>query len=282
MVTEDIPKKDRDRITDPGEELEWAKALLKMLDEHSALNARINEWPEAQPGSAMFGDDKATHPLPTSACVHYLMLAGADNLAGLRSLLVESETATNLQLNLHPFAPYTLLRNAIECASTAIWILAPSTRHERVLRTARIELEDAKKNKAALTNIGGNGDETYARRIKLIRQMIEPYKQLTWSDVTQRFLMTDMLTEIGRLELLNGLNPLAKWQIASGMAHGRRWAGLLLSDREQVGNPAANGDSTFKLTGSFKYVLWLARSAYDLLDEGDKLAALRSRAHHRP
>ncbi len=254
MTTERMPKGSRDRITDPDEEQEWARAILTLLDDHAALHADINKWPDAESGSAMFGDDRATHPLPTSACVRYLMLAGADNLAGLRSMLVESQTKTNLELNLHPFAPYTLIRNAIECASTAIWVLAPITRHERVLRTAKIELEDARKNNAALTNMGGDGQETYARRLELIRKMVEPYDQMTWADVTARFTVTNLLKEIGNLQPLEGLNPLAKWQIASGMAHGRRWAGLLLSDRQELQEASENGDSTFMLTGSYRYV----------------------------
>jgi hypothetical protein len=105
----------------------------------------------------MFGDDKVTYPLPTSFYVKYLLTAGADNLMAVRSTLVANESDTDVQLTLHSFAPYTLVRTTIECAATAIWIMAPTSRTERVFRAAVVELDDAWKSLQAFQSMSLDG-----------------------------------------------------------------------------------------------------------------------------
>lgn len=267
MTFTPTPQGSRDRVSDPASEQEYAQALLGLLDANLSLYDEMNRWPESEPGSLIFEDDQATYPFPLSNNVRYLLLVAVDNLSGLRSMILEASENGVPTLNLHVFAPYTLLRNAIECAGTALWILEPDERHERVLRVAQFELEDAKKNKTALTAFGGTGEETFNRKKAIIEAMIEPFEQLSWRSVADGFRITDLLRSIGSIPQLEGLNPLGKWQIASGMAHGKRWAGTLLSDLKEDAQPTTEGDSTFLLYGSFAKVYWLAQCAQVLLYE---------------
>lgn len=267
MTFTPTPQGSRDRVSDPASEQEYAQALLRLLDANLSLYDEMNRWPKSEPGSLLFEDDQATYPFPISNDVRYLLLVAADNLSGLRSMIVEDTKNGVPTLNLHVFAPYTLIRNAIECAATALWIMAPAERHERVLRLAQFELEDAKKNQAALTAFGGNGEETFIRKKGIIEGIIQPYGELSWKSVANGFRITELLRTIGSLPELEGLNPLGKWQIASGMAHGKRWAGTLISDLKEDAQPTTKGDSTFLLYGSFKKVFWLAQCAQTLLYE---------------
>lgn len=267
MTTEHRPAGSRDRVSDPADEQENAEAVLKLLDEMVALHDEMNHWPATEPGSVLFNNDETTRPFPTSFEARYLLLVAADNLIGLRNMLIESGEGGALTMNLFPFAPYTLLRNAIECAGTALWLIEPTERHQRVLRTAQFALEDAKKNRAALTAMGGNGDTTFDRKKGFIEKMIEPFAELSWKNVNDGFSVTGMLTVVGALPQLEGLNPLGKWQIASGMAHGKRWAGLLLSDLREASKPEPNGDSILHVYGNFKSLLWLVSCASTLLVE---------------
>ncbi|MDP9888638.1 hypothetical protein LFT44_21890 (plasmid) [Arthrobacter sp. FW306-05-C] len=261
------PKGSRGRVSDPASEQEYAQALLRLLDANLSLYDDMNRWPKSEPGSLLFEDDQATYPFPISNDVRYLLLVAADNLNGLRSMILEATENGQPRLNLHVFAPYTLIRNAIECASTALWIMTPAERHERVLRLAQFELEDAKKNKAALTAFGGSGEETFNRKKGIIEGIIRRYAELSWKGVDDGFRITGLLRTIGSLPGLEGLNPLGKWQIASGMAHGKRWVGTLLSDLKEDAQPTTKGDSTFLLYGSFERVFWLAQCAQTLLYE---------------
>lgn len=267
MTFTPTPQGSRDRVSDPASEQESAQALLRLLDANLSLYDEMNRWPKSEPGSLLFEDDQATYPFPISNDVRYLLLVASDNLSGLRSMIVEGTKNGVPTLNLHVFAPYTLIRNAIECAGTALWIMAPAERHERVLRLAQFELEDAKKNQAALTAFGGNGEETFIRKKGIIEGIIQPYGELSWKSVANGFRITELLRTIGSLPELEGLNPLGKWQIASGMAHGKRWAGTLISDLKEDAQPTPKGDSTFLLYGTFKKVFWLAQCAQTLLYE---------------
>lgn len=257
----------RDRISDSANEQEYAQALLRLLDANHRLYDEMNHWPKTEPGSLLFEDDQATYPFPISSDVRYLLLVAVDNLSGLRSMILEASENAVPTLSLHVFAPYTLIRNAIECASTALWIMEPSDRQERILRLAQFELEDAKKNRAALSAFSGKGDDTFNQKKTIIQKLIEPYEELAWKKVNDGFRVTELLGIVGSLPQLEGTNPLGKWQIASGMAHGKRWAGTLVSDLKEHSQPTDEGDSTFLLYGSFEKVFWLAECAQRLLYE---------------
>ncbi|MFF2345075.1 hypothetical protein [Pseudarthrobacter sp. NPDC058119] len=280
MTADSYPPKSRNRFSSSEQEHDNARLLLQVLDRHSVLHDQLGHFSEVQRGSAMHGDDKATYPLPTSSYVRYLLMASADNLAALRSMTISAETANNLDLTLHPFAPYTLLRNAFESAGTALWIIAPARRRDRVLRTAKLEYADANMSKAALLSLGSTDPETYERRIRLVEDMVRPYPEIAWKEVTS-YGVTGLLREIGEFPSLAYIRPLVKWQICSGMAHGKRWAGLLLSDMEEVGQPAASGDGTFLLSGSYKHLLLLTHNAVALQEEAIRLLLQRCTSHHK-
>jgi hypothetical protein len=282
MPTEQVPSDSRDRISDESIELENAQYLMTLLDDMLALYNEMNHWPVAESGSVLFEDDQVTHPFPLSNDVRYLLLVAADNLIGLRNMLIENMGNDGSTLTIYPFAPYTLLRNAIECAGTALWLMQPHERHQRVLRIAQFELEDAKKNKAALESMGGRGDETFHRKKAIIERMVASQSELSWKDVAKGFRVTDLLASVGALPQLEGLNPLGKWQIASGMAHGKRWAGTLLSDLKEVTKPSPNGDSTFHIYGNFRNVLWLAGCARSLVVEASNQVIVKSRKQELP
>ncbi|MGY4542633.1 hypothetical protein ACVWY0_002557 [Arthrobacter sp. UYNi723] len=260
------------------EDREWALDVLHFLDKHKGLSDKINTPLAVQPGSAIYGDDAATQPLPTSYYVKYLLSAGSDNLLAVRSMLVQTETAENIQLTLHSFAPYTLIRNAIECASTAIWILTPPSRTTRVFRAAVMELDDAWKSHMAFKSMNLDGEETYARRIEAIQGIIAKYPGISFKQLKDGGKMTDVLAEVGKTPGLERINPLAKWQLASGMAHGKRWAGLLLNDKTPL---VPDADSTYVMTGNYKHLLMFVSAAYVLLETGQALLSDRSTAHHK-
>lgn len=263
------------------DEYEWAQRILALLDQHTQLSHSINHQMEVRPGSSLMGDDKTSPALPLSYYLRYLLTAAADNFSAIRSMMIASENASHIDLALHPFAPYTLVRNVIECAGTCYWIISPSSRPKRIHRHAMMELDDAKKSRSAVTQYGGSGEETYIRRVELIKSMIARYPDdITWKNVTTGFSVTDALREIGTASAFASVNPLGAWQLASGMAHGKRWAGLILSDKEPFTNGAS--DDTYMVTGSYKHLWWLMNTASITLTEAHKLFVERGTALHHP
>jgi len=262
-----------------ADEYEWAERIMNLLDRHTHLSADINLRMEVRPGSSLMGDDNISPALPLSYYLRYLLIAAADNFSAIRSMLIKSEVGSHTNLSLHPFAPYTLVRNVIECAGTGYWVLTPSSRPKRIHRHAMLELDEAKKNLSAVTQYGGSGEETYTRRVELIKAMIARYPDgITWKNVTDGFSVTGALREVGTASAFESINPLGAWQLASGMAHGKRWAGLVLSDKEPLNTGLS--DDTYMVTGSYKHLWWLMNTASIVLTETHRLFVERGIAHH--
>jgi hypothetical protein len=274
-----IPASEGHLLPSAANEYEWAERIMNLLDQHAHLSDGINHKMEVRAGSSLMGDDNISPALPLSYYLRYLLTAAADNFSAIRSMLIMNEVGAHTNLALHPFAPYTLVRNVIECAGTAYWVLSPSSRPKRIHRHAMLELDDAKKSLSALNQYGGSGDRTYARRVELIKAMIARYpNDITWKNVTDGFSVTSALREVGTASAFASVNPLGAWQLASGMAHGKRWAGLILSDKE----PFKNGpnDDTYMVTGSYKHLCWLMNTASIALTEAHRLFIERGTAHH--
>lgn len=261
----------------------WARMALDLLDKHRGLSVRVNKPTNVESGSAMFGDDKVTHPLPTSFYVKYLLTAGADNLMAVRSMLVAHESKADVQLTLHSFAPYTLVRTAIECAAVATWIMAPASRPERVFRTLVVELDDAWKSYQAFQSMNLDGEATYGQRAETLQFIAAKYPSISWVKVKKGYKITDVLGEVGALPILQSTDPLSKWQLASGMAHGKHWAGLLLSDKAPMSGyiSSAGEETTYMMTGNYKHLVMFIDAAGKMLEACAELLLIRSTAHHK-
>ncbi|MDR7161797.1 hypothetical protein [Arthrobacter sp. BE255] len=274
-----FPASEKLLLPSAADEYEWAGRILQLLDNHAHLSHGINHNMKVRPGSSLMGDDNISPALPLSYYLRYLLTAAADNFSAIRSMSIASENDSHINLALHPFAPYTLVRNVIECASTCYWVLMPTSRPKRIHRHAMLELDDAKKSLSAVTQYGGSGEKTYTRRVQLIQSMIAHYPDhIAWKNVTQGFSVTGALREVGTASAFASVNPLGHWQLASGMAHGKRWAGLALSDKE----PFYDGpnDDTYMVTGSYKHLWWLMNTASMTLSEAHRLFVERATAHY--
>jgi hypothetical protein len=84
------------------------------------------------PGSLLNVVDALTEPHQTSHLIGYLLHTAVDHLHALRMLMENAGTQ-------HTFAPYTLIRCAIESASTALWILQDDDPRSVAVRTLKLE-----------------------------------------------------------------------------------------------------------------------------------------------
>jgi hypothetical protein len=104
----------------------------------------INRWveitgqepPEVEPGSALAGDARKSRSLQVGHAAWNGIVHGVDHLHALRALLAQAQI-----LNLG--APYTLIRSAMENAATAVWLLEPSQRPERLRRRLKLAHHEA-------------------------------------------------------------------------------------------------------------------------------------------
>jgi hypothetical protein len=112
--------------------------LLGVLSEVDAWAARTNADASRlrpSPRSSLRGDDGKAHPYDLSHAVWHSLSHAVDHLGSLRALLGGAKV-------IHMYAPFTLVRGALENACAATWLLQPPSRNDRLTRRFRLAIAD--------------------------------------------------------------------------------------------------------------------------------------------
>jgi hypothetical protein len=213
----DIPKETIDR--------KWHE-IAELLDVLADRMASENEWP-VEPRSSLRGDDRAAKPYHVSHAVISCLFTGIQHLHALKTLIVDAQV-------LHTGPPWSLARTAIENLATGFWILHPTSRQERVTRTLRWHYRNLRDQEEALRPIMPAFDPPEARIQKLSR--VATGNSIEMKAVTAGYASTGVIKYLD--QHLSGRGDLTfLWRVGSGMAHGRPWANLGVSDREVSPTP---------------------------------------------
>ncbi len=191
-----------------------------------AWNERIRLTPApVEAGSDMAADDLAAAYLHLSHAVQNSLHVASDHLHSLLMLVEEAKW-------LHAFAPYTLVRAALESAATVVWLLAPEAPEERVRRRLVLAMGDARYRGDIDALIGVETsrverDEevlTIAARSGLDRSSLG-------TPPGYETIITGAGAHLGNTNLYR-----VAWKGASGLAHGRLWATTALLRLEGLGD----------------------------------------------
>lgn len=209
------------------EELKWMKSL-------HAIAPRVEEWvtswellPDAEPGSAMKGDEVGWLQPGHSAA--YQIDVAAEHLHFSLSSLLSGQSIS-------PTAHLTIGRTAYMTAFNAAWILAPALRKERQERAFRLKAKEVKESLSALTDfpVGGNWDaitniekqrlEDKCARLHEIGQRIHPHldpkkHQINQTDVIQK-VAHDLFSGDSEEDQLIRSTMQQLWRMSSASAHG--------------------------------------------------------------
>jgi len=212
--------KSRDR-TDQA--MKWAYSLFPRMESLP---------PKVEQGSALAGDDKRYSLMPTSHLAWIGLSAAIEHFYAASLLWNATDQATM------PSAYSSLLRPALVGAGQAYWLLAPTSRDERVHRTLLLAREDTQRARALSDDVRrspgrfGANDEwaqseankmltTFDKRLAEIDKQIDPsrkpkaYSQTTMIEaVAARLSPTDRVTEFALLYM---------WRTTSGDAHALMW-----------------------------------------------------------
>lgn len=208
----------------------------------------------ASSGSALARDDAVTAPYQLTSAWRTLMAAGVDNLDALRTALIDHQ-------ELRPMAPFSLCRTALECFAAAYWMTSPSDSTVRVQRTLRWSVQDL--TDAQSTARLGTNPTPLDTRLARLRQVITAAG--TDAMTAQRRLQSTEIVKDADTAAGRGDHEFERvWRVCSGFAHGRRWPGVNILDREKVREDALGGDG-YRLTASFEALLWPASEAVHLM-----------------
>lgn len=232
------------------------------------------EAPIPAPGSLLAADDAVLTPYHLSHAAQSALNIAVDNLHALRNLVAESHLV-------HPWAPFTLLRASLENAATAVWLLAPRDRDQRLVRRLRLKWADTSDMLKANELIGHVGKRTredhIARLQDLGRRGGLSVDQV--SQVASRVIgYSTIMREAGEAAPTS-FGPVveATWMVCSGMAHGRIWAMTSLLDREQVGQ-SIEGVTPFRVTAPDEGLLTITQLTTSMIGYGWYLLDTKSKA----
>lgn len=203
---------------------ETAQAHATMAD----CFAQIEQWHEfvsvtrpVAASSALGVADRLTEPFQSSHTVSFNILTAVDHLHALRALLVDAKAQ-------HIFAPYSLVRSAIENAATALWIMTDS--HPRAIAVRSLKIEHA-----------NHVDVTRAH--KTLGLVVDPTRdKLLEAVITKNGMKRDGIkaNPPGFLKIVEeaaaahdlGKLPGLMWQMCSAATHGRNWSSVILAMME--------------------------------------------------
>jgi hypothetical protein len=208
---------------------------------------------------SLAADDAASHPFEVSQAVRHLINASVDQLHGAKTLVHESGHA-------HLAVGSTLARAALENTATALWILGPDAREERLERVLRWHTRNYTDQRSTMGERAGDRTE---ENLALVRQVAE--SQGIDPDVVARGYK--VTAPIKGAEAFTQIPVLFLWSIASAFAHGRPWAYRGFLQQEQVA-ASEDGGPVFILRPREELAIWLPLQGIHLLGE---LLRLRDR-----
>jgi len=216
------------------------------------------------PGSSLAGDDKATDRYPVSAAAASVLISAVNHIHAVRTLIVEAK-------KVHPNAPLTLLRGALENAATAVWLLAPTSRDTRVLRRLRLEYANAWNSEQARLLAKATGGRTLVERRQRLQDMARN-RGLTPDQVSQVAATAVGFRTIVREAAIDvpGRDPEFTefvWMVCSGIAHAQIWASIAASDRTIIGQVSPTV-SQVRLTTNDQFLLAAAQVTAVMIADG--------------
>ena len=247
------------------------EAIFALASQWQARAQSAVTVPEA--GSSLRGDDDATHPYELSHAVHDALVSAADHLDALRALVADAHVV-------HARTPFTLMRAALENSATAVWLLGPSNRDERILRRLRLQWVDSRDLEKATLRIGQQpplSQDGWKAKLEAVAHARGMTNKQVASITRDRPTFTSIVETAGneaQADDLTGDVSLVCWMVASGIAHARLWAALsAVLDRTNVPG-ASPGATAMRLSASDKALAVIGgvtapmtRAGWRLLDE---------------
>jgi hypothetical protein len=179
---------------------------------------------------------------------------------------------------IHMYAPYTVLRGALENASATAWLLAPAQRATRVERLLRLAAVDMRAGEKVKKLIGSPGPRSEQERLDDLRKIAAAAKVDEKAAVKLVSYGEIVATAGAESGAPNGAQ-LAEflWRLCSGIAHGDFWTTIAAADRiEMPGAPA--GIAHMKVETSMENLYVTTLVAYGTTKRGWELFDERRRA----
>ncbi len=243
--------------------------MLATIDAWVSLMSKPT--PEVEPGSSLHGDARKSPSLQVAHAAWNGIAHSVDHLHALRALMLDAQI-------LNIYAPFTLVRSAMENAATAVWLLEPPQRPERLrrcLKLARYEAWEFGQVHKLLPVVALKGIRTAQQRLDEIRALAIQL-QLDPDDIAGQFSYEKVVRTVGEATGIGGDLSALIWRFGSGFAHGRYWASFSLLQREEFAGQA--GVINIRLTNDVDKVLSFAGFPFAFTNRALQLYEQRRRS----
>jgi hypothetical protein len=223
------------------EDKQHLEEMLRVLGQVDVWAARTDAKAarlRPDPRSPMWGDDRKLNPYHLShAAWHFLSNAG-DHLSCLRAVLGDANV-------IHMYAPFTLVRAALENACAAAWLLQPPRRNDRLERRLRLALDDIKNSEQVKTLTGLTGSRPKQDRLEQVHD-IALRAGIDEGALKGKVGYSEIVRAVDETGVAGGVLEVS-WKLCSGYAHGDLWTALSASRRTEMPSAAEEGVGTFRI-----------------------------------
>lgn len=220
-------------------------------------------------GCPLREDDRRADPFHTSHAVWGALSHAVDHLHMLQAALRDARI-------INMYAPFSLIRGALENASAAVWLLAPASRMERLARRFRFAAADIKNGEKAKELVGHIGPRTLEERLARLREVARA-AGVAEAEAVRRVSYEEIVKAVGGETPTREKGTLFVWRMCSGIAHGDFWTTAAIAERVEIPG-APEGIAYLKVEASMTALLYGTLAAVDMTARGWQLLDVRSQS----
>ncbi len=257
-----------DRIADqPTEEL-GIRALQKYFGQLDAQAARVDALRVTE-RSSLAGDDLATPYMPVTSLFIGRLAVATDHLRGVQVAVQDSGWKVTAM------SMFTLIRSAYESAAVAVWLLAPTSRDDRVLRALQLAV-DARKSLHTVQMEAMGADERYASVLAKLERDRDARPALIGARLDKLPSITARIKEATPHLPVDFLPPITLWRLASGIAHGNMQMMRTVLEHKQLEDFGTDRTAHFRMTTSVGTLAMFYVAAFDMVTAAVELYEQRN------
>lgn len=232
-------------VIDPDEE-QYSHWIVRLLERSEKIGTALEAHIEPPTGSALALDDERIPHYAVSSYAHGQLSVAIGCVAALKQMILR-ESEDKIEMLSGPFGAYALLRNSLDTAAVALWLLEPMNGTLRVKRRLQLGVDEAGKA-AALRQTMGHRTNKAERRARL-KQVAAVAGLGAWNPLKHELpTMTSILENLERHHTNSVFPWLAVWQLSSGHAHGKQWAQIASNEIEEIENTRTETGAQFRMT----------------------------------
>lgn len=247
-------------------EIQYSQWIVRLFAEAEKIASALEPLIEPIEGSKLFRDDARCPHYTVSGYAAGQLSVATGCIASLKQMMVR-ESEDRIHMIASPFGAYALVRNALDAAAVALWLLTPGSSTMRIKRRLMLGVDEVSKGAAFRQTM--DQPSTKAVRRDRLKEVAELAGLVKWNPLAKDAALpstTQMLKDLERLHPNKVLPWLAAWQLASGHAHGKQWAQLASNDLDVVEGSRTETGAQFHMTISYGMLAAILFEAVQLLE----------------